>query len=151
MQVGTALEDSRKRGPLDPRSAPSDRVPRLGTVKGAATRARLIQLPSRGFNEETAARHRDSAFEQYACECTRPSCESTVSMSLTEYDEVRRQPTRFLVAHGHVTEHLHRRVEVTSRYQVLEARHVDAGDGRPRARRSALRLGSGRDAGNGTG
>jgi len=47
---------------------------------------------------ETLAGDSESDF---LCECGNDDCTSPVSLTLAEYEEVRRDPTHFLIAHGH--------------------------------------------------
>ena len=60
------------------------------------------------------------------CECGRPSCDVTVSLSLEEYREVRSDARHFAVFPDHVNPALERVVRETDRYAVVE-KHGDAG------------------------
>ena len=55
-------------------------------------------------------------FVEFVCECSRVDCAQPVSLTLTEYEEVRKVATRFVVRPDHVDEE----VEVV----------VDSGEGR---------------------
>lgn len=58
---------------------------------------------------------------EFRCECaTAPSCAGTVSMTLAEYDRVRAEPDRFVVAPGHEVAELERAIERTERFVVVD-------------------------------
>ena len=56
---------------------------------------------------------------QYTCECT-PDCDALVALTSCEYEEVRKVPTHFLIAPGHLIVGVEVVVRETSRYQVVE-------------------------------
>lgn len=56
----------------------------------------------------------------FVCECGNHQCTENVELSLTEYEEVRRIPTRFVVKPGHVQHRFERAVEQHRRYAVVE-------------------------------
>jgi hypothetical protein len=72
----------------------------------------------RAANEEVeaAARGYSAIFAEFVCECSRVDCAQRVSLTLTEYEEVRKVATHFVVRPDHVDE----AVEVV----------VDSGEGR---------------------
>src|SRR4051794_12638106 len=55
-----------------------------------------------------------------ACECGFQSCDARIPVTVTEYEAVRRIPTRFLVYPGHVLPDFERVVEQNARYMVVE-------------------------------
>ena len=73
-------------------------------VQRGATRAERDALP-RGQRADQAG-ERDVAFRRlrltFVCECGDPECTIPVSLSLAEYEEVRADPTRFVVIPGHI-------------------------------------------------
>ena len=83
-------------------------------------RAALNQSLFRRINESINRLHEGSAFTEYACECTRKTCEAVIPLSADEYEEVRRKPTHFFVVKGHVLHDAEQVVRETSRYQVVE-------------------------------
>ena len=83
-------------------------------------RAALNQSRFRELNEAIEDRRDSSAFTEYACECAQLTCEVTVALAVDEYEEVRRVPTHFFVAHGHVFPPAENVVRETQRYQVVE-------------------------------
>ena len=56
---------------------------------------------------------------EFLCECIRRDCVAPVSLSLDEYEAVRRIPTHFAVLPGHHAPHIERIVE-TERYTTVE-------------------------------
>jgi hypothetical protein len=57
---------------------------------------------------------------EFLCECSREQCTEPVSISIDEYEDVRRSPTRFFVIRGHEDERVERVVERRDRYVVVE-------------------------------
>jgi len=62
----------------------------------------IRQSSERDGNERNKASRPSSSFAEYNCECATRVCEETVSLTVDEYEEVRRVPTHFVVARGHV-------------------------------------------------
>ena len=58
----------------------------------------------RAVNEEVeeAARGSSAMFTEFVCECSRVDCTERVSLTLTEYEEVRKIATHFVVRPDHV-------------------------------------------------
>jgi hypothetical protein len=57
----------------------------------------------------------------FVCECSAVECHRSVELTLLEYEDVRAEPNRFLVAFDHVWEpEFEREVLRTERYAVLE-------------------------------
>ena len=62
-----------------------------------------------------------SGFYEFLCECGRESaCGDTVPVTLEEYERVRSQDDRFLLAPGHESEGLEVIVERTRRYLIVD-------------------------------
>jgi hypothetical protein len=57
---------------------------------------------------------------EFLCECGNDDCTEPVSLTLSEYEEVRSNPTHFLIAHGHDVVDVERVVRETDRYAVVE-------------------------------
>jgi hypothetical protein len=55
------------------------------------------------------------------CECVRANCEARITMSLAEYERVRRFPTHFFVKEGHEIATEGRVVSEASGYVIIEA------------------------------
>ena len=86
--------------------------------------ARMARTESafREVNEaiaETAARF-DAVEADFICECADPQCEHRVSAELEEYEEVRADPTHFLLAPGHHEPVVERIVERSEEFEVVE-------------------------------
>jgi hypothetical protein len=67
----------------------------------------------------TAARF-DADETDFVCECADPRCAHRLTAELDDYDEVRSEPTRFLLAPGHDLPEIERVVERTDGYHVVE-------------------------------
>lgn len=68
---------------------------------------------------ETAERF-DADSTDFVCECADPECTERVESRLEEYEEVRAEPTTFLIAPGHEHPDIERVVEKRGRFQVVE-------------------------------
>jgi hypothetical protein len=58
----------------------------------------------------------------FVCECARRTCNATIELSLSEYERVREQSTRFAVAPGHEIPDIEDIVERGERYFVIVKR-----------------------------
>jgi hypothetical protein len=67
----------------------------------------------------TAARFQADEAD-FICECSDPRCAHRVSAELEEYEEVRSEPTQFLLAPGHHEPQVERIVEHTAEFDVVE-------------------------------
>jgi hypothetical protein len=56
----------------------------------------------------------------FVCECGRPRCTEAISLSVAEYESVRRDATRFVVVAGHEIEDVEDVVERADRYIVVK-------------------------------
>jgi hypothetical protein len=56
----------------------------------------------------------------FVCECADPGCADRVTAELDEYEEVRAEPTHFLLAPGHDEPKAERVVRRTSAFDVVE-------------------------------
>ena len=101
--------------PLD---APKTTVKHLANSMSLPARAARNESLFRAANEEVeaAARGSSAMFVEFVCECSRVDCAQPVSLTLTEYEEIRKVATHFVVRPDHVDEE----VEVV----------VDSGEGR---------------------
>jgi hypothetical protein len=61
----------------------------------------------------------DSQRTQYACECTH-DCDALISLTTREYEDIRKVPTHFLAALGHLVVGVEVVVLETANYQVVE-------------------------------
>jgi hypothetical protein len=84
------------------------------------TRIGINQSLSRVANEHAAESRESSSFLGCECECAQRTCDELLSLSVDEYEAVRRVPTHFIVAKGHVVSPAETVVRETSHYQVVE-------------------------------
>lgn len=87
------------------------------------------QLLCRVINEEirAAAEGFDSAVEvNLLCECSKPGCWALLRISVADYEDVRRFPTRFLIRPNHLSEGTERIVVELSGFSVVEKVGSDA-------------------------
>ena len=64
----------------------------------------------------------DGELLDFRCECGSPACESAVSMTAAEYEDVRSDNDRFALLPGHENEQIERVMERTERYVVVDKR-----------------------------
>jgi hypothetical protein len=76
----------------------------------------------REVNEAIArtAERFDSDEADFVCECADPGCAHRVTADLGDYEEVRAEPTHFLLAPGHEEPEAERVVRRTGEYNVVE-------------------------------
>ncbi len=59
---------------------------------------------------------------EFLCECGDATCAEPIGMTISEYEEVRAEPTHFLVVPGHVIPDVEHVVESNDRYTVVAKR-----------------------------
>ena len=76
----------------------------------------------RDVNERIAesAERFDATGTEFVCECSDPNCTHRVAASLAEYEQVRDEPTTFLVVPGHEQADIERVVVDRGRYRVVD-------------------------------
>jgi hypothetical protein len=76
----------------------------------------------RDVNERiaTAAGGFGSDDAEFVCECADPTCVDRVEVPLEVYEEVRSEPTTFILATGHEETSIEKVVETRRRFQVVE-------------------------------
>ena len=67
----------------------------------------------------TATLHGPGPYD-FVCECSNRDCDRHVTLTLADYEAVRAQGDRFLVAPGHVLPDIERVVEVHDAYEVVD-------------------------------
>jgi hypothetical protein len=67
----------------------------------------------------TAARFQSEEAD-FVCECADPECADLITAELEDYDEVRREANRFIVASGHEEPTVERVVDRARGYAVVE-------------------------------
>ena len=89
--------------------------------------ARLARTESlfRDVNEGIAesARRFEAEEAEFVCECSDSSCTHRVPASLDDYEQVRADGVRFLLAPGHADDRIEQVVERRRRYDVVEKVH----------------------------
>ena len=83
--------------------------------------AALNQALRREVNERRTQGGEDGEVVRFVCECSDPACEELVSLTMDEYELIRRIPIRLIVRPGHV-HHESERVlmEEPGRFLVIE-------------------------------
>jgi hypothetical protein len=76
----------------------------------------------RDVNERIAesAERFDAEGTDFVCECADPECTHRVQASLAEYEEVRAEPTTFLVLPGHEEGDIERVVSDLGRFRIVD-------------------------------
>lgn len=96
----------------------------MSQVDERAKRRAANEIAFRNANErirELAEGFRDvSDTAQFVCECWRPDCVEQISLTLADYEAVRREPTWFFVIKGHENLDVERVVSEAERYLVVE-------------------------------
>ncbi len=95
-----------------------------------AVRAAKNEVVLRDLNERLEAHQRwlDERVSEWVCECADPECRKPVEMSIAEYERVRAEPTRFVIAPGdeHVARGIEHVVQREERYWIVEKVGVGA-------------------------
>ena len=76
----------------------------------------------REVNERIKEAHEEEATgseSEFLCECGDPECTEPVSLTLREYEEVRREPTHFAVRPGHEDPEVEKVVAWSERFAVV--------------------------------
>jgi hypothetical protein len=76
----------------------------------------------RDVNERIAesAERFDAEQTEFVCECSDANCTHRVTASLAEYEQVRAEPTTFLVAPGHEQTDIEHVVSDLGRYRIVD-------------------------------
>jgi hypothetical protein len=76
----------------------------------------------RDVNERIAesAERFDADATEFVCECADPSCTHRVEASLREYEQVRAEPTTFLVSPGHEQRDIEQVVSDRGRFRIVD-------------------------------
>jgi hypothetical protein len=85
-------------------------------------RRALNEALFRDVNERIAesAERFDADKTEFVCECADPNCTERVPATLAEYQDVRKKPTTFLLAPGHVEPDIEQVVSDRGRFHVVE-------------------------------
>ena len=57
---------------------------------------------------------------EFLCECSDPHCAHRVEADLSDYDDIRADPTHFIVVEGHDEPRIERVVEARGGYAIVE-------------------------------
>jgi hypothetical protein len=86
-------------------------------------------------NEEIARKARDLGVTEaplpFVCECSDRACTKVARLTMDEYDEVRAEPSRFLVVPGHDGGADEQTLIATDRYVIVAKEARQGGSGRP--------------------
>jgi hypothetical protein len=76
----------------------------------------------RDVNERIAesAERFDATETDFVCECSDPNCTHRVTASLADYEDVREEPTTFLVAPGHEQKDIERVVSDRGAFRIVD-------------------------------
>lgn len=95
-----------------------------GQGSADAVRAAKNEVVLRDLNERLKAYPAagKERFSEWVCECADMTCMKPVELTIEEYERVRAEPTRFVVAPGaeHVDTEIERVVQREQRYWVVE-------------------------------
>jgi hypothetical protein len=80
----------------------------------------------RELNERLEERAPDTGLCVIVCECSDEDCAQRLTLSRSEYETVRSDPTQFVVAHDHVATEIEEVVATTDRYEVVRKLGVGA-------------------------
>ncbi len=72
------------------------------------------------INEVAGTLGADEHPYEFVCECSDPHCTKRLTLSRVEYDHVRGDGKRFVLAHGHVTDEIEYVVEHADDHLVIE-------------------------------
>jgi hypothetical protein len=91
-------------------------------VKTERERIATTEVLFRNVNEgiKEASDRFDSTTAEFVCECGDPACTDRVEVPLEAYEEVREEPTHFVVRPGHVMGPIETVVERKRSYAVIE-------------------------------
>jgi hypothetical protein len=72
------------------------------------------------IDEIASTQGKDSHKYQFMCECSDTACMEWLELTLDQYSHVRDDPTRFVVAPGHVMKEIEHVVETKAHHQIVE-------------------------------
>jgi hypothetical protein len=77
--------------------------------------------------EAAASQGTDEHLFEFFCECSNSDCNLLLPMTISQYEQVRKDPTQFVVAPGHELPEIETVVARTDTYQVV-TKHGEAAD-----------------------
>jgi 5-bromo-4-chloroindolyl phosphate hydrolysis protein len=100
-------------------------------MTGREERVARNEATSRQINEGLEEAHQGTPPTEYVrmvCECGRNECDRVLAITLSEYQQIRREPIRFAVARDHVASDVEEVVEETDRFAVVLKREGTPAD-----------------------
>lgn len=88
------------------------------SIDGVARNHALFREVNERLNETRSPRF---SFREFICECSDPSCTASLAVAAGEYETVRSNAKRFLVARGHEQAEVEQVVEDNGRFLIVEA------------------------------
>jgi hypothetical protein len=84
----------------------------------------------REVNERIAETFEEASVDdaQFICECSDSSCTEGIQVPLDQYEDVRSEPTQFIVKQGHTDPAIERVVDAALDYDVVEKDDPDAAE-----------------------
>jgi hypothetical protein len=89
-------------------------------------RVACAEINRRRVNEAIEQGRKDDAAQVFMCECGRVGCNTTLTLTLTEYEAVRTDFDRFVVVPGHEVEAVDQVVERHAAHRVVTKRGAEA-------------------------
>lgn len=86
----------------------------------------LFREVNERMNEKAESHGLDSHRYEFFCECSDTTCLERIALTLPEYEDIRAEPTRFVVRRNHVIEEIEHVVSEVDDYMVIE-KHGEAG------------------------
>ena len=80
----------------------------------------LFREVNERINEMAGTLGSDQDTYEYLCECSDPSCAERIPLTFEEYERVRAEGTRFVVAPGHEVHSIEEIVEQADGHEVVE-------------------------------
>lgn len=93
--------------------------PQLSELDVQRQRAAKNQSLFREVNERIEDLSASAAFATFICECMDESCDQHLSLTIEEYEHIRRDSNQFLVLPGHEVDEVERVVEGSDRFLVV--------------------------------
>jgi hypothetical protein len=96
-----------------------------GQVSSREERGARNESTTREINEDIEQAHQAASTPDHVrmvCECGRLECDRVIAITIAEYESVRADPRRFVVARDHVIADVERVVAETDRYAVVAKR-----------------------------
>ncbi|HLJ21843.1 MAG TPA: hypothetical protein VKU84_16675 [Stellaceae bacterium] len=78
------------------------------------------------INDVADGFHNDGGAYHFVCECSDPGCTERIELSLADYEWVRANPARFVLARGHTVPEIEHVVERDGDHVVVEKRGIAA-------------------------